>query len=581
VAADDLPGTPIRAAARGRTDSGDIMTATGRRSRPSRSALACAIESLEDRKLLSTVVAISGRDQLVFFDSASPETTIAKVKVKGLERRESLVGLDFRPASGQLYAVGDSSRVYQIDPTTGQATAAGAAAFDPALVGEEFGIDFNPAVDRLRVVSNADSNLRLEVDNGVVVDADAGTAGIQTDLALAYADGDVNVGDNPSVFAAAYTNNVAAGTPTTLYAIDSDNDVLVAIGSVDGVTDSPNNGALTTIGALGSDVGAIGGMDIETVNGADRAFAAMATGTRGRSGFFTVDLATGLATSVGQIGGSNNPVRDIAIVPEGQAIVVVDKNNRIHTLDSVLPNVKPTPVKISGLARREKIISLDQRPATGQVYGFSNQNRVYVIDAVTGGATAVGNQNTITVDRKAKADIDFNPSADRLRLVNTADENVRYDPTTGQVVDSDPIAVDVQVDGPLVYATTDVNAAVSPNVTGIAYGSNVAATPTTTLFAIDAQQDVLATVGTADGTTSPNTGQLFTVGALGVDVRDVSQFDIVTDGVTDRAFATFREGRGGASLYSIDLATGAATKIGALPRGLNPVGMTLFTPVVA
>lgn len=546
-------------------------------SRHTRAAIAAAVESLEDRRLFSTAVAISGRDVLVFFDTASPETTVARVKVKGLERRESLVGLDYRPANGQLYAVGDTSRLYQINIGTGAATAVGTAAFAPALAGAEFGFDFNPSVDRIRVISDADANMRLNPETGDVVDFDAGVDGVQTDLSLAYATGDTNFGANPAVTAAAYTNNVAAGTPTALYGIDADTNALVAIGSVDGVTDSPNNGAVTTIGALGVDVTAVSGFDIETVNSADAAYAALATGPRGRSGLYTINLATGAATAVGQIRGSGTPVRGLAILPDGQDIFVVDQKNRLYTLDSTAPNFKSTPVRISGLDRGEKIISIDERPATGGLYGFSNQNRVYLINPTTGGATAAGTQNTVTVDRRAKLDMDFNPSVDRFRVVNTANENVRYNPIDGQVVDADTVAAGVQVDGPLVYATTDANASATPSVTGIAYGTNVAATPTTTIYGIDARQDVLVTVGTADGTTSPNTGQLFTVGALGVDVKDVSQFDIVTS-TTDTAYAIFRQNRGGPAIYSINLATGAASAVGTLPKGVNPVGMALDLP---
>ena len=287
-----------------------------KRSKPVRGAIVSAVESLEDRKLLSTVAAISGRDQLVYFDSATPATTIAKVKVKGLVRGESLVGLDFRPANGQLYGLGDTSRLYRINPTSGQATAVDGtgAAFAPALAGTEFGFDFNPSADRIRVVSDVDANMRLDPDTGAVVDFDGGADGTQTDLALTFAVGDVNFGSNPSVFAAAYTNNVAGGTPTTLYGIDSDKNALVAIGSVDGITDSPNNGNVTTIGALGVDVTSVGGFDIVSDGVSDTAYAAVATSGTGRSGFYSINLSTGAATLINQIKGSKQPVRGIAVV---------------------------------------------------------------------------------------------------------------------------------------------------------------------------------------------------------------------------------------------------------------------------
>src|SRR5437879_1574205 len=98
-----------------------------------------SIEPLESRQLMSTVVALAS-NTLFFFDSAAPDRTLGKIKVRGLARHESLVGIDFRPSTGQLYGVGDSSRLYVIDPTTGNASALDTtgAAFAPPLAGTTF-----------------------------------------------------------------------------------------------------------------------------------------------------------------------------------------------------------------------------------------------------------------------------------------------------------------------------------------------------------------------------------------------------------------------------------------------------------
>lgn len=532
------------------------------------------VESLEDRKLFSVVAAIGAGNSLFFFDSADPTDTIAKLKVKGLARGESLVGIDFRPVNNQLFGLSSESRLYRIDTSTGQTTAVGTAAFAPALAGTSFGFDFNPSVDRIRVVSDLDVNFRLNPDDGTVVDFDTVTADTQTDLPLTYVTGDANFGANPNIVAGAYTNSVPGGTPTTLYAIDADTNALVAIGSVDGVTDSPNNGNVTTIGGLGVDVTSVAGFDIESDGVNDVAYASLATGN-GRSGFYTINLSTGVATLVGEIRGSKTPVTGLTVVPAGSTVVALAAKNRLFTVNAVLPGLKSSPVKISGLARNEKIISIDERPLDGVLYGFSNQNRVYAINAGTGAATAAGSQNTTTLNKKAKLDMDFNPSVDRFRVINTARENARYNPADGQIVDADTVTAGVQLDGPTVYASTDVNSAATPKVSGIAYGTNVAGTPTTTLFGIDATQDVLVTVGTADGSTSPNTGQLFTVGALGVDVKDASYFDIVTTNSVDSAFAIIKPRSGGAQLFSINLTTGAATSLGKLAKGVNAIGMAI------
>src|SRR3954467_9789549 len=131
----------------------------------------CSIEPLESRRLMSVATALAS-NTLFFFDTAAPDRTLAKVKVRGLARRESLVSIDYRPANGKLYGVGNSSRLYLIDPTTGNATTVDptGAPFAPPLAGTTFGIDFNPSTGFLRVVSDVDVNMRLDADTGAVVD---------------------------------------------------------------------------------------------------------------------------------------------------------------------------------------------------------------------------------------------------------------------------------------------------------------------------------------------------------------------------------------------------------------------------
>jgi hypothetical protein len=205
-----------------------------------------------------------------------------------------------RPAGGAIYGLGSTGRLYQLNRTTGAATAVGSAPFAVALSGTEFGFDFNPTVDRIRITSDAEQNLRAHPDMGTVVDGDPGTAGIQGDAAL-----------NPagSVGAVAYTNSVMGAMATTLYGIDAAANTLVRIGGVDG-TPSPNAGMVTPIGALGVDGSAPVGFDIAP--GSNTAYAVLQIA--GASKLYTVNLATGAATEVGAVGGAT-PVRAIAVLP--------------------------------------------------------------------------------------------------------------------------------------------------------------------------------------------------------------------------------------------------------------------------
>jgi hypothetical protein len=166
-------------------------------------------------------------------------------------------------------------------------------------------LDFNPAPDRLRLVSNNDQNLRLVPDGttapaGTVADGNAAVDGTQTDTPLSYITGDVNAGINPNIVATAYANNRVGGR-TTQFVIDADLDILVRQGSPGGAATSPfggspNGGQLTTIGALGFDFGNNAAFDIST----DSNLADTAIATSG-STLYGINLVTGAARSLGTV----------------------------------------------------------------------------------------------------------------------------------------------------------------------------------------------------------------------------------------------------------------------------------------
>lgn len=151
------------------------------------------------------------------------------------------MGIDFRPKPPvmRLYALANTGQLYLIsDPNSGVATAVGPGPA-PMLSGSEFGVDFNPTVDRIRVVSNANQNLRMHPDTGALA---------ATDMNLNYAAGDPNQGVTPQVAAGAYTNNFDGAPSTVLNDIDTGLDILAT-------QNPPNNGTLNTVGSLGVRVG--------------------------------------------------------------------------------------------------------------------------------------------------------------------------------------------------------------------------------------------------------------------------------------------------------------------------------------
>ena len=242
------------------------------------------------------IFAVNVNNVLISFDSATPGTVTTIGAITGLASGENVLGLDFRPATGQLYVLGSGSNLYTLNTTTGAATQIGSSgAF--TLAGTDFGVDFNPVPDRLRVTSNQDQNLRLNPLNGSL----AGT-----DTPLAYAAADVNAGANPNVVGSAYINNVAGATSTTLYDIDSSLDILA-------IQNPPNNGTLNTVGALGFNTSDLVGFDISGVSAI--AFASLTGPTAGVSQLFTINLTTGAATLVGTIGGGA-AIRDISAAPQ-------------------------------------------------------------------------------------------------------------------------------------------------------------------------------------------------------------------------------------------------------------------------
>jgi hypothetical protein len=244
-----------------------------------------------------TAYAVTIDNRLVSFDTANPTQLTNVVQITGQAQFDPTLGIDFRPATGELYAMGSSNTIYRMNTATGVATAVGGP-FTPPLSGVEFGFDFNPTVDRIRVVSDNGQNLRLNPITGQVA---------AVDTALNYAAGDANFGQAPRVVASAYTNNFAGATTTTLYNFDSRLDVLVT-------QIPPNNGTLNTVGSLGMDISSLAGFDISGASAV--AYASVVRDGDFRSWLTTVNLQTGALTPVAPIGGDALLIRDLAIVPE-------------------------------------------------------------------------------------------------------------------------------------------------------------------------------------------------------------------------------------------------------------------------
>jgi hypothetical protein len=259
-------------------------------------------ELLEDRLTPAKMLGLTPGNSLLQFDSATPGTTTS-IAISNLNAGETVLGIDFRPADGKLYAVTDANRLLTINHQTGAATLVGPLTADPTDATSPFttldsgvlGFDFNPVADRLRIVTNAGSNLRINPANALVI-----------------TDGAVNPAGF-SIGASAYTNNFAGATATTLFNLDITGDRLT-------IQNPPNNGTLSVVGTtLGAGIAVANssGFDIVTTGGptvTNTAFAVLTQG--GDATLFTVDLSTGTATSQGVIG-SGAALNGLAAGPAG------------------------------------------------------------------------------------------------------------------------------------------------------------------------------------------------------------------------------------------------------------------------
>jgi hypothetical protein len=236
------------------------------------------------------IYGLTSTNGLIRFDSATPGT----VTTVGTISQAGIVDIDFYPVNGALYGSTSTGSLYRIDTTTGSATLAVTPTTTLSGVTE---IDFNPAADRLRVFAG-NNNFRLTPD----VFNNAGlTAGVVT------ADGTFS---NAAVnlVGSAYTNNFDGTAATSLYSIDSVSNSLV-LHSV-----GPAFSTVGIVGGLGFDVGLNSGFDI------DQAGTAFLTND---NSLYTVNLATGSATSLGTVGGSGLVSIAAVAVPEASTATVL------------------------------------------------------------------------------------------------------------------------------------------------------------------------------------------------------------------------------------------------------------------
>jgi hypothetical protein len=454
-----------------------------------------------------SIIGITTDDKIFEMAQAnSPGTITTPISITGISAGQTIAGIDYRPNTGELYALGynaalssGNARLYVINKTTGAATAIGTNAIDLNLGNGSISIDFNPTVDRIRIVGANGKNYRLHPVTGAIV---------ATDGDLAYATGDVNSSTVAQIGACAYTNSYIGSESTTLYDYDKNLNILAT-------QVPPNNGTLNTIGSSGIMVNNTApslGMDIyfDPVSKTNMAYLNANTGSGSNDNLYSLNLTTGSATLVGQIGTGIN-VKDIAVVIDrtvpatysGQLVYGLTTNNRkLIKFSTGNPELIRELLPISGVTAGQVIVGMDVRPADLGLYalGYNSMSReyqVYQINTSNGVATAVNTTpGMINLGTGEKISFDFNPTVDRIRVVSTNDSNYRINPATGAIG---------ALDTNLAFAATDIHAGVNPHIGSVAYINSYKGATTTAMYGIEDSLQSLVQIN------PPNRGTIITI----------------------------------------------------------------------
>jgi len=542
--------------------------------------------------------------------------------ITGVVAGETLVAIDFRPQNQRLYALGvnttaDTATLYHVAVETGVATALSASAIefvgatgrsigfpDPATT--DWDMDFNPAVDRLRVVAGNGLNFRVNPNNGAPVDGDFG--GLPGSVTGVNPDGSIN-GGTTGVGGAAYTNNQPNnGNITTLYTLDAASNTLF-------IQNPPNNGTevagpVVTLSGLTLDFTKVSGFDIlpavnaQVSNSPVNVGSGLFVGTvSGVSSVYSLNLVNGAATRLGDTGVA---VRSMAFVTRTPAAIGLDSGaTTLIRFNPAVPGTT-TSVALGGLASGETLVAIDARPQTGQLFGLgvnvtAKNATLYLIDPQLGTLTTVGTTGMIAfvdafslpVEFPSAAtgyDIDFNPTVDRIRVIAGNGLNFRVNPNTGAAVDGDLGGGTGNVGGTnpdgyqnnLPSGGSGAESAAYTNSYGQSLTGGV-----TTLYTLDTDGSRLAIQNppNAGTQTSPLT---VTVGGAPLAFTAISGFDILPDvrvGTSNApaqgvGWALLRVA-GVSTLYRINLADGTATPAGTTGQALSDLVIWAHPPDIS
>lgn len=308
-------------------------------------ACCCAIANPARAEL---IYGLEANQTLFAFDSAKTSVTTSIGTLSGVPVGHSIIGIDLRPATNELYAVSYNQTalvgyVFTVNKATAVLTVVGSSfSLGSAPKSNQWGVDFNPVVDRIRVVNADGLNLRLNPVTGAMVATDTNISPANTELT-----------------GVAYSDNVAGTLATTLYAYDYRNDKLGIIGGING-SPSPNIGIFTSIGSTGI-VAATSDLDLDISGITGTGYAVVRSEYGNRSSLFTFSTSSGAFTWVGDFPGRT--VSDLAASPGTYVPPVVYYQVSVKARPATYGKVTPTKKYAAGSR-----VTLNAKPAKGRTF---------------------------------------------------------------------------------------------------------------------------------------------------------------------------------------------------------------------
>lgn len=562
---------------------------------------------------------ITTTGHLVSFLADSPSTLLFDGLIQGVAATETLVGVDFRPQNGFLYGLGVNSvgqgTLYVVSTRSAVASVVGTTAgitfvsnsfFSiplPNPASTDYGLDFDPATDQLRVVAGS-MNFRVDPNTGKAIDSDPNplNPGRTPDTSIN--------GATTSVDALAYTGSRQNATNTTLYALNSVTNSLY-------IQNPPASGTETLVAAIavrgsGVDFGGVNGFDIPGTVSAASSGAGVTSGTGyaalevgGSNYLYAINLTNGASTRVGTIDDGTIGTRGLTIQDQTggfPAIGLNDGATQLVRFNTSSPGTVSS-VPINGIASGEKLVGIDYRPSTGQLYGLAvndttrSSGSLYLLDPQTGVATVVGSNGLVAfaggvalpfLTLPLSTDgwgFDFDPVTDRIKVTTTGNLNFRINPSTGASVDGDAGTSGVNPDPAF---------ALNPTPTAAAYTNSYGGATATTLYVLDSVADTVGIIG--PGATVVTDSRPLQLYGNPIDFTEVNGFDI-PPGVRVTSSGTGAAGSGIAALkvggitilYEVGLGSGWVKKLGPVGAALGGLAIgdrpvvpaTVTTPIVS